>query len=201
MNETDSTTKRDDCGVRFMYLSAALGDLSETDVARRVDEFTDAHLGTYVVGVGGFPITEDARGTPTWLGAPVNVTRVREALLDGFGLAAALTYMNRSDKTFRELGQLSVDRDHLWAAQWLVVDLLFVGYGAKAEMALLRDCQVKTSWPVDGERGRVFMGHGTLAAWRYFTSHRDDRSFDEGARELMRDAWLTVNRLQYDPNG
>jgi hypothetical protein len=171
----------------FVDIHRQCSDLSETDRAR---ELSRKIPGCHLAMVGGFPFYE-REGAYWWCGGPVTPQRLHTELLNSLGASAVLTYMNPSNKTLLELGEMCRKRNHTWAYHWVTISILFCGYGPEAELAFTRDSRFFMSWPVGQELGEVFIATGSLKSWFKFNSNKNSSDFPVGATDAMHSSsWL-----------
>lgn len=140
-----------------------------------------------IAAVGGFPVTTQD-GVLSWCGSPISEERVKTEALQGLGFSGMLTYLNKSERTYHELGEKCHRLEHKWAYNWINLSVLFVGYGIEAELAFTRDTRFFMSWPVTQSLGVVFVATASLKHWAKFLAHRSDPDFDEDAQAAMASA-------------
>jgi hypothetical protein len=131
-----------------------------------------------VVAVGGLPILlED--GVHRLLGMIATPESLAEQLVRGLGLGAVLTYRNPKQKSLRELGELCLQKGHLWTAHVLSLTVAFDRAPLAVRNALAFDRRFHLSW-VEGEvqdSPCTFTATGSLREWHRLVSHAEDPSF------------------------
>lgn len=133
--------------------------------------------GTHLVAFGGVPLRDC-----------LDLETVKDMIVEGLGLSATMTYMNKSGKSIADLASVCVDKGHFWGYRWMTLSILLCGYGPEAELAFARDGNFQLSWPVNAAPGVAFAANGTIREWRRFTKRMYDKSFHKEARCAMRDA-------------
>lgn len=169
-----------------LYASCRLLNSGHT-VSQRVDDFVQRHgVVVAVCAIGGFAV-EGGPGHWYWLSQPLYADRVRSEIVRGLGVSGLLTYMNRSDLTLEQLGQLCVERDHDWAYQWMTLSVLISGFESEVEWSFARDTRFHLSWPLSQKRHRraPFVATASLKNWKKFVAHAEDKNFDAPTRSVM----------------
>ncbi|MCH9682935.1 MAG: hypothetical protein K0V04_15975 [Deltaproteobacteria bacterium] len=131
-----------------------------------------------IVAVGGIPIVLH-RGQHQLFGRPVTAKNLREALRDGLGLGAVLTYRNPNDKTLDQLAQVCLEHDHLWTAHVLMLTVAFARCPLAVRNAFAFDRRFHLSW-VDSEVSDdpcTFTATGSLREWARMMGYADAPSF------------------------
>jgi hypothetical protein len=173
----------------FTDLNHLCTTLSSKGVDARLTELVELLPAVAVYAVGGFPITLEVNSSLNtsrllWMGNDLDT--IKHFIKEGLGVSAALTYVNPKNKSLDELGQLCLDKGHVWAYHWISVSMVMSGYPQQVEMAFARDTRFKMSWPVECyPTGRVFGATASIKDWLDYTKHEEDLSFDAPTRSAM----------------
>lgn len=131
-----------------------------------------------VVAVGGLPILlED--GQHRLLGIAATAESIAEQLKQGLGLGAVLTYGNPRDKSLAELGELCLQKQHLWTAHVLSLTVVFDRCPLSVRNAFAFDRRFHLSW-VERELHDdpcTFTATGSLREWHRLSGYAEDESF------------------------
>lgn len=143
----------------------------------------DALPDVAVVAVGGLPIVLDD-GEHRLLGLRATTEAVAEQLKQGLGLGAVLTYRNPRNKTLSELGDLCVDKGHLWTAHVLSLTVVLSRCPLSVRNAFAFDRRFHLSW-VEREVAAdpcTFTATGSLREWHRITAYAEQASFTADQR-------------------
>lgn len=180
-------------------LHSTVSKLTSRGVAERATELTQKVPGAHLCAVGGFPLTTRTSGEELfWCGGKVEASTLQDRLRNALGVSAVMTYMNRSEMSLAQLGDLCVRRGHDWAYHWVTASVALVGFDPKVEQAFLRDRRFWTSWVVGIDAG-PFVATASVHAWTKFLSHREDRDFDHATREAMKATFEELRIILPDP--
>jgi hypothetical protein len=131
-----------------------------------------------VVGVGGLPITLE-EGEHRLLGLRATPASIAEQLKRGLGLGAVLTYRNPRHKSLGELGELCLQRGHLWTAHVLTLTVAFDRCPLAVRNAFAFDRRFHLSW-VEREIADdpcTFTATASLREWHRIIGYQGDPSF------------------------
>lgn len=137
-----------------------------------------------IVAVGGLPILLEG-GQHRLLGMVATATSIAAQLKQGLGLGAVLTYRNPRDKSLAELGELCLQRQHLWTAHVLSLTVAFDKCPLSVRNAFAFDRRFHLSW-VERELTDdpcTFTATGSLREWHRMISYASDDSFRPEQRE------------------
>ena len=104
----------------FTDLTYALTKLCSDSVEDRVKEFANKHTGVSIIAICGLPILNksdvlcDGHEELYWAGKKLDVSTVKTHFTEALGLSGMLTYMNKSNLSLEDLGELCNERNHDW---------------------------------------------------------------------------------------
>lgn len=139
-----------------------------------------------VVAIGGIPVTLQD-GEYCIFGATVTVASVRDQLTMALGLGAVLTYRNPKNKNLLELGNLCLEKGHVWTGHVLLLTLAFDQCPIDVRNAYAFDRRFHMSW-VEREvknEACTFTATGSVREWMRVIGYASAPSF----REIQR-AWF-----------
>ncbi|MBL4636158.1 MAG: hypothetical protein JKY56_20020 [Kofleriaceae bacterium] len=136
-----------------------------------------------VVAVGGLPIIL-SDGHHRLFGGIATIESVRTELKKGLGLGAVLTYRNPKGKSLEELGELSLQYNHLWTAHILTLTLAFDACPIAVRNAFAFDRRFHLSWvETEVQEGPcTFTATASVREWKRMTSYADNASFKSVVR-------------------
>ena len=186
----------------FTDLTYALTRLCSDSVEDRVKEFANKHTGVSIVAICGLPILNksevlcDGHEELYWAGKKLDVSTVKTHFTEALGLSGMLTYMNKSNLSLEDLGELCNERNHDWGFEWMSISVLFSGYGLPVEMAFSRDTRFYMSWPVQNQpTGQLFVASGSIRSWKRYLWHKDNKDFDKSTRKAMNDTHEVISKI------
>lgn len=181
--------------MKLVDLEWEIAALDHGSLSDRADQLSINLPSVSLTAVGGFPfqLRDD---TFQWCGTSVNELSLKLNILKSVGTSALLTYVNKSEKTIEELGSLCLEKNHLWAYNWIMISITFARQPPQVEMAFARDSRFFMSWIVElTSIGKVFTATGSIKDWLRYVSHYDDKSFDVATRKAMIEAFELIKEL------
>lgn len=109
------------------------------------------------------------------------------------GESALLTKMNPRRRSRAELGGMCIEQGHLWAGNWIMLGLTFVGYRESVHLAWARDRRFWLSW--SEARADIWTATGSVAEWIRYLGHWRSESFEPDVRRAMDHARSALRRL------
>ncbi len=152
-----------------------------------------------IVAVGGLPIERHDEGYALF-GRPIDAARLRHELVRGIGLGAVLTYRNPKGRSLADLGELCLQRRHLWTAHVLSLTVVFGRAPLAVRNAFAFDRRFHLSW-VQAEVADdpcTFTATGALREWARVIAYADDPSFSETPRQWFRKLGALLQPLLSD---
>ncbi len=118
-------------------------------------------------------------------GIPVNrlPTDWKDALKEGFGQGAVLTFGNPKRKTLAELATMCAAKDHLWWLGGLTLTFL-IDSEPEVELEIARAGVAHLSWREVGQPGQ-FLACFDVRELRKYVRHRKDPAFKACVRSVL----------------
>lgn len=148
----------------------------------------------YISAIGGFPIIEK-NNEYYWCNNVLNNNTIKDQILNALGLSGTLTFLNSSNLSLKELGNLCNKNNHDWCFHWITLTLVFSNYGEKAELAFSRDSKFFMSWVEGGNIGKVFMASASLKSWNKFLKNKNSEDFNKEVKLALNDAFNLINNI------
>lgn len=179
----------------FTDLHFECSRLKRTSVDERVMELCVNLPPTSLCAIGGFPIKKIGDGF-SWCNNTISPNTISSTLKEALGFSAILTYTNKTNKTIEELGQLCLDKGHLWALHWLNISIVFSCHKPQVELSFARDKEFFLSWPVEtSPTGNIFVATAGIKEWLKYTAHYQDKSFDADTRVAMEQSLAIIKEI------
>lgn len=171
----------------FIDLLYEVSQLATENVSNRALEFHEKIDGVYLYAIGGFPIKKSDDGF-TYFNNKIDVDFIQTNLKEAIGLSGIMTFMNKSNLTLLELGNICNNLSHLWCLNWIELSFLIsVPNSKEVELSLLRDKHFYESWTVGKNNNEIiFTMTGSIKDFKKFISNKNDESFDIPTRNFMK---------------
>lgn len=109
---------------------------------------------------------------------------IKKIIKDILGCSGLMTYLNQSNLSTTELGNLCEIKNHVWAYNWTYLTFLNVNQTENVHLSLLRDKSIYEHWFVNGD-SKLYGFTISLKDLKKFCSHFEDKSFDKETRDYM----------------
>lgn len=155
--------------------------------------FKSIEDGIYLISYGSIPFTEKPEGI-FYAGSKIDPnTFIEEMNLQSLGASGILTFNNKSEFTFEEMGDKCLTLDHLYGHRWTYIGILFKNQHPKVEKTFLRDQNFAQSWNLIDEN--VYVMNGSITSFKYLTSCKDDKDFDLESRQAFAEIYDMISHL------
>lgn len=181
----------------WVDLNFECNKLKSASTDDRIKELTNELPPTSLIAVGGFPLVKSYLTKEFyWCNNLVTPDNFSFLIKEALGLSAVLTYVNRSNKSLSDLGDICANHKHYWGLHWINITIMFSKHNPKVELAFARDTRFHLSWPVqESPTGELFTATAGLKEWLDYTNHRNDLSFDLSTRQAMNEAFAIIKEL------
>lgn len=163
--------------------------LADGTLENRVLELSRRLPTASITALGGFPFEKHRDKVFIWNGQNFSSAQdVRKVILKALGQSAILTYTNPKHRFLDSLGEMCLEKKHLWGLHWINMSITLAGHAPEVELAFARDTRFMLSWPIrSNPSGIVFTATAGLKEWLKYVEHRNDMSFDAATRKAMSD--------------